>query len=271
MLEIRGVSVFYGQHHALNGVSLDVPKGEIVAILGSNGAGKTTLLKAVAGLQPAEPACRISLDGRPLHGLAPHEIVEAGLALVPEGRGIFADLTVAENLALGAHARRARAGERERLAMVLDLFPKLAERRRQMVRTMSGGEQQMVAIGRALMSAPDILMLDEPSLGLSPLICGELFEALARVRTTGAGILLVEQNARRSLEIADRGYLLENGCIVGSGTAQSLRNDEKVHRAYLGAAGSTNHPTGETAMLQAQMIINNQDVPSTSGASFDRL
>jgi vanillin dehydrogenase len=271
MLEIRDVSVFYGRHHALDQVSLAVPKGEIVVILGSNGAGKTTLLKAVAGLQPAGPSSRISLDGRSLQGYKPHDIVEAGLALVPEGRGIFADLTVAENLALGAYAQRARAGERERLAMVFGLFPKLAERRKQMVRTMSGGERQMVAIGRALMSAPDILMLDEPSLGLSPLVCGELFEALQRVRATGAGILLVEQNARRSLAIGDRGYLLENGRIVGSGSAQSLRNDANVRRAYLGAAGSTTHPPKETPMLQAQMIINNQDVPSASGASFDRL
>ena len=271
MLEILEATVNYGSHRALDGVSLSVDRGEIVVILGANGAGKTTLLKAVAGLQAATAPTRIELDGRSLAGAKPHHIVEAGIALVPEGRGIFGDLTVAENLALGAYAQRARAGEAERLERVLALFPKLAERRRQVVRTMSGGEQQMVAIGRALMSAPDILLLDEPSLGLSPLVCGELFAALGRVRETGTGILLVEQNAKRSLEIADRGYLLENGRIVGSGSAAQLRNDESVQRAYLGAAIPNPHPTRENAMLQAQMIINNQDVPSTNGATFDRL
>ena len=239
MLEIGYVSVFYGRHQALEDVSLEVKTGEIVVILGANGAGKTTLLKTLAGLQAAEASARIHLDGKPLHGLRPHRIVEAGLALVPEGRGIFGDLTVAENLAMGAYAQRARAGEKARLDLVLGLFPRLAERRGQIARTMSGGEQQMVAIGRALMSAPDILMLDEPSLGLSPLCCGELFAALARVRATGVGVLLVEQNARRSLEIADRGYLLENGGIAGAGSASALRNDQNVRRAYLGAAGPT--------------------------------
>lgn len=236
MLEIRDVSVFYGRHQALSKVALTVAKGEIVVILGANGAGKSTLLKTVAGLQRAADGAAIALDGRPLHALPPHRVVEAGLALVPEGRGVFGELTVAENLAMGAYARRARAGEAARLAAVLALFPRLAERREQAVRTMSGGEQQMVAIGRALMSAPDILMLDEPSLGLSPLVCGELFAALEKVRNTGTGILLVEQNARRSLEMADRGYLLENGRIVGHGTATELRQDENVRRAYLGAA-----------------------------------
>lgn len=236
MLEIRDLSVLYGRHQALAQVSLAVAKGEIVVILGANGAGKSTLLKTVAGLQRPATGAAIALDGRPLHGLPPHRVVEAGLALVPEGRGVFGELTVAENLALGAYAQRARAGESTRLAEVLALFPKLAERRDQAVRTMSGGEQQMVAIGRALMSAPDILMLDEPSLGLSPLVCGELFAALDTVRASGVGILLVEQNARRSLEMADRGYLLENGRIVGQGTAAELRNDENVRRAYLGVA-----------------------------------
>lgn len=234
MLEIAGLSVSYGMHRALDGVSLAVAKGEIVVILGANGAGKTTLLKSVAGLQPSLPGARLRLAGEDIAGMAPHAIVEAGLALVPEGRGIFGELSVAENLLLGAHARRARATEAANRAVVLALFPRLAERMKQPARTMSGGEQQMVAIGRALMSAPDILLLDEPSLGLSPLLCAELFAALARVRKSGIGVLLVEQNAKRSLAIADRGFLLENGRIVGQGTAAALKSDPAVQRAYLG-------------------------------------
>ncbi|MBV8746752.1 MAG: ATP-binding cassette domain-containing protein, partial [Xanthobacteraceae bacterium] len=160
---------------------------------------------------------------------------EAGIALVPEDRGIFADLTVQENLILGAYPRRARASETENMDRMLALFPKLKERRKQLVRTMSGGERQMVAIGRAMMSAPAILMLDEPSLGLAPLLCTELFRTLARIKETGVGIFLVEQNARQGLAIADRGYLLDNGHIVGADTAANLANDEKVRLAYLGA------------------------------------
>jgi branched-chain amino acid transport system ATP-binding protein len=235
MLEVRNLSAGYGKHRALAAVDLDVAPGEIVVILGANGAGKSTLLKAIAGLVRPSPEARVAFEGRDLVALAPHEIVEAGVALVPEGRGIFADLTVAENLELGAYARRARAGEAQTLARVKALFPRLAERGRQLARTMSGGEQQMVAVGRALMSGPKLLLLDEPSLGLSPLMCGELFAALARVRDTGVGILLVEQNARQGLNIADRGYLIETGRIVGQGAAQSLRDDPAVQRAYLGA------------------------------------
>ena len=237
MLECRGLSVRYGRHQALDDVSLRTAAGEIVAILGANGAGKTTLLQAIAGLVPC--AGEIALDGRSILGLAPHRVVEAGVALVPEGRWLFGELTVRENLMLGAYARRARRGERERLARVLELFPRLAERPRQVARTMSGGEQQMVAIGRAMMSAPDILMLDEPSLGLSPLLCTELFRALARIRGSGTGILLVEQNARQALAIADRGYLLENGRVVGEGAAASLARDAAVQKAYLGGASAT--------------------------------
>ena len=172
---------------ALAGVALDVKPGEIVVMLGANGAGKSTLLKSIAGLVRPQPGARVTFDGPDLLALPPHEIVEAGIALVPEGRGIFAELTVRENLELGAYARRARAGEAENLARVMTLFPRLAERGPQLARTMSGGEQQMVAIGRALMSAPKLLLLDEPSLGLSPLLCGELFQALARVREAGVG------------------------------------------------------------------------------------
>ncbi len=234
MLEVARFSVQYGKHRAVDGAALTVGKAEIVVILGANGGGKSTLLKAIAGLQPPVAGATAMLDGRELVGLPAHLVVEAGLALVPEGRGIFGDLTVRENLLLGAFARRARAGEVENRARVLALFPRLAERLEQTARTMSGGEQQMVAIGRALMSAPGILLLDEPSLGLSPLLCGELFRALERIRGAGISVLLVEQNAKRSLAIADRGYLIENGRIVGSGRAADLARDPAVQRAYLG-------------------------------------
>lgn len=235
MLEVRNISAFYGKHQALDGISLDVARSEIVVILGANGAGKTTLLKVIAGLVPAVPGARVTMNGRELAGTSAHQIVEAGLALVPEGRGIFSEMTVRENLLLGAFPPRARRNEAATLEMVLGLFPRLHERLQQVVRTMSGGEQQMVAVGRALMTAPDILLLDEPSLGLSPIMCMELFGALARIRSTGVGILLVEQNARLSLKIADRGYLIESGRIVGSGTGAALKEDPAVQRAYLGA------------------------------------
>ncbi len=236
MLELAGLSVLYGKHRALDAVEFSVARGEIVVLLGANGAGKTTLLKAIAGLVAPRPGAHVALDTRKLAGLPPHAIVEAGIALVPEGRGIFGELTVGENLLLGAHAKRARAGMAANLDLVHRLFPQLRERSRQAVRTMSGGEQQMVAIGRALMSAPVILMLDEPSLGLSPLLCGELFRTLADIRKRGIGILLVEQNARQSLKVADRGLLIETGRIVGRGTAAALASDPAVQRAYLGAA-----------------------------------
>jgi branched-chain amino acid transport system ATP-binding protein len=235
MLEVRGLSVSYGQHLALSGVALDMRAGEIVVMLGANGSGKSTLLKAIAGLVQPRSESSVTFDGHDLLALPPHAIVETGVALVPEGRGIFADLTVRENLELGAYARRARPSEAVNLERVLALFPRLSERWRQLARTMSGGEQQMVAIGRALMSEPKLLLLDEPSLGLSPLMCGELFTALREIRRSGVSILLVEQNAVQGLNIADRGYLIETGRIVGQGSAQSLRDDPAVQRAYLGA------------------------------------
>ena len=232
-------------------MSLSVVRGEIVVILGANGAGNTTLLKVIRGMVPAAPGARIDISAGDLTridiaGMPAHRIVEAGVALVPEGRGIFGELTVRENLALGAYPARARANEAANLAMVLGLFPRLNERMRQTVRTMSGGEQQMVAIGRALMSAPDILLLDEPSLGLSPIMCKELFQILARIRDAGLGILLVEQNAKQSLKIADRGYLIESGRIVGAGTGAALKDDPAVQRAYLGASDvrAAPSPTG---------------------------
>jgi branched-chain amino acid transport system ATP-binding protein len=174
------------------------------------------------------------MDGKNISHRPPHEIVESGIALVPEDRGIFADLTVKENLTLGAYPKRARTHEAENLDRILSLFPRLGERQSQLVRTMSGGERQMVAVGRAMMSAPTILMLDEPSLGLSPLLSSDLFRSLKRIKDTGVGIFLVEQNAKQSLAISDRGYLLDNGRIVGADSAQALSNDETVRKAYLG-------------------------------------
>jgi branched-chain amino acid transport system ATP-binding protein len=236
MLEVAGLSAFYGKHQALTDVALTVRREEIVVILGANGAGKTTLLKVVSGLVRPHPGARIGLNGQDLTLLQPFQIVEAGVALVPDSRGIFASLTVRENLELGAFARRARSREKENLERVLTLFPRLKERASQAVSTMSGGERQMVAIGRALMSAPDVLLLDELSLGLAPRVCAELFHILPQIRAGGVGILLVEQNTRQSLDIADRGYLIETGRIVGEGTAAALRSDPAVQRAYLGAA-----------------------------------
>lgn len=247
MLEVRNLSVSYGMHRALHEISLYVEEGEIVVILGANGAGKSSLLAAIAGVCEGSATGEIRLDGQGLHGLGADEIVERGVSFVPEARGIFADLTVAENLALGAYASHARQSQGENQRRVLALFPKLQERRSQVVRTMSGGEQQMVAIGRALMAKPKILMLDEPSLGLSPILCGELFQTLARIRSEGLGILLVEQNAKQSLAIADRGYLIENGEITGHAEAESLLNDPAVQSAYLGGAAARLPATGPSA------------------------
>ncbi len=235
MFEIASLSVSYGRHRAVSDAAMRVAPGEIVVLLGANGAGKSTLLKAAAGMVRPHAGAHVALDGRSLLELPAHRIVEQGLALVPEGRGVFAELSVQENLALGAFPPRARAGERKRLDSVVALFPRLGERLTQQVRTMSGGEQQMVAIGRALMSAPTILLLDEPSLGLSPLLCRELFTALGRVRETGVGILLVEQNARQSLAIGDRAYVMATGRVAGGGLAADALNDDSVRRAYLGA------------------------------------
>jgi branched-chain amino acid transport system ATP-binding protein len=238
MLEVRNLSVRYGKHAALHDVSLSVAEGETVVILGANGAGKSSLLRAVAGLVTPEPGGAVTLDGRSLNAVPAHLVLEAGIALVPEGRGIFADLTVIENLRLGAYAQRARKTATDNLARVFDIFPRLRERQRQTVATMSGGEQQMVAIGRALMSSPRLLMLDEPSLGLAPILVHELFEVLAQVRKSGVSLLIVEQNVRASLSIADRGYLLEAGRIVGEGRASGLIDDPAVQRAFLGTVSN---------------------------------
>lgn len=236
MLDVRSLSASYGQHRGLDNASLSVKRKEIVVILGANGAGKSTLLKAISGICEGKVTGEITMQGEEILGQPAHRIVEAGIALVPEGRGIFGDLSVAENLTLGGHPARARDEAESIKNRVLTLFPRLQERKNQIVRTMSGGEQQMVAIGRAMMSNPALLMLDEPSLGLSPLLSNELFQNLRRVRDAGIGILLVEQNARASLAIADRGYLIENGRIVHDGPAEKLRSDPAVQAAYLGGS-----------------------------------
>jgi branched-chain amino acid transport system ATP-binding protein len=238
MLEVRQLSASYGHHRALEGVSLRVEPGEIVVILGANGAGKSTLLKAISGICEGKVSGSITMSGHELVGERPDRIVEEGIALVPEGRGIFGDLTVEENLLLGAYPGRAKEEETANIDRVYTLFPKLRERRGQVARTMSGGEQQMVAVGRAMMSNPAVLTLDEPSLGLSPLLCKDLFQSLKRVGETGIGILLVEQNARASLAIADRGYLLENAHIIHEDSAAKLIGDPAVQKAYLGGAAS---------------------------------
>jgi branched-chain amino acid transport system ATP-binding protein len=234
MLDVNGLSHAYGRHKALDEVSIRLRAGEAVAILGANGAGKTTLLNAVAGLiRPNGGSIRF--QGTELAGLSAHRIVELGIATVPENRRLFEPMSVIENLMLGAYTARARAGAAKTLARIYELFPRLAERRRQTVRTMSGGERQMVAIGRALMTQPALLLLDEPSLGLSPRLASELFAVLARIAGDGeVSILMVEQNARRALAMASRAYLLSLGRIVGEGEAQMLARDSAVARSYLG-------------------------------------
>ena len=242
MLDVKNLSVVYGKHQALTDISISVDTGELVVILGANGAGKSSLLRALAGLCEGEMSGQVSLDSKLIFDLNADEIVQLGIALVPEGRAIFGDLSVEENLKLGAYAERARSKQQENLALVFQLFPKLQERRKQVARTMSGGEQQMVAIGRALMSAPSILMLDEPSLGLSPLLSKELFQVLSRIRESGIGVLMVEQNAKLSLSVADRGYLIEVGNLVGEDTAENLSRDPAVQAAYLGSGSKTTTP-----------------------------
>jgi branched-chain amino acid transport system ATP-binding protein len=234
MLEVDMLSHAYGRHEALHAVSIRVRAGEAVAILGANGAGKSTLLNSIAGLIKPKSGS-ILFHGTELAGLSAHRIVELGIATVPETRRLFGPMSVAENLSLGSYISRARAAAPATLDRVFDLFPRLAERRRQAVRTMSGGEQQMVAIGRALMTQPSLILLDEPSLGLSPKLAGELFGVLSRIAREGSvSILMVEQNARRALAMAGRGYLLALGRIVGEGEAKALANDKAVAESYLG-------------------------------------
>ena len=233
MLEIEKVHTYYGQIHALKGVSLTVDKGEIVTLVGANGAGKSTLLKTTSGLlRPSQGS--ILLDGKDLTQYPPHEIVARGVVQVPEGRRVFGRLTVTENLEMGAFAISDQKLIKENLERVFNLFPRLKERSRQVSGTLSGGEQQMLAMGRALMANPRVLLLDEPSMGLAPVLVDGIFDTIRQLHAEGTTILLVEQNARMALQVADRGYVLQSGAVVLSDNAENLRQNELVRQAYLG-------------------------------------
>ena len=234
MLRIENLAVSYGAIRALHGISLEVPAGSIVTLIGSNGAGKSTTLRTVSGLIKAQQGS-ITYDGARIDTLAPHQIVARGLCHVPEGRMVFANLTEQENLAMGAYLQRDAAAIRQERDYVFSVFPRLQEREKQLAGTLSGGEQQMLAIGRALMGRPKFLMLDEPSLGIAPLLVQSIFAQIVAInRSRGITILLVEQNANRALEIAGSGYVLETGRIILQDTAVALRADPKVRSAYLG-------------------------------------
>lgn len=235
LLDVRNINVSYGKVDAVRNLSISLERGEIVSIIGPNGAGKTTLLSALMGLLSARG--EIHYDGKDVSQVDIEDRVLAGMCLVPENRELFGDLTVADNLLLGAYVRRSdKAGVKADFANVYDRFPRLAERRAQRASTLSGGERQMLALGRALMAKPRLLMLDEPSLGLAPLIVREIFHIIASLRETGVAILLVEQNARAALETADRAYVLETGEITLSGVARDLINDQRIDTTYLGGA-----------------------------------
>jgi branched-chain amino acid transport system ATP-binding protein len=233
MLELRDVEVYHGDLQALWGASLEVREGEVVALIGPNGAGKTTLLRTIAGLH-RPTAGSIVLHGTPIHAVPAHQIVDRGVVLVPEGRRLFGSMTVLENLEMGAFTGRARRERASNLRWVYEVFPVLAERRGQLAATLSGGQQQMVAIGRALMGLPRLLLLDEPSLGLAPLVVQNIFEVVRLVNQRGVTVLLVEQNARAALELARRAYVLEQGRVVLAGASEALLTDRNVRQAYLG-------------------------------------
>lgn len=233
MLKVQDLHVSYGAVRAIKGISLEVNDGELVSLIGANGAGKTTTLHTISGLVSAASGS-ITLDGADLRKTAPNRIINLGLAHVPEGRHVFARMTVEENLMMGAYIVRDRARIKRRLEMVYDHFPRLSERARQFAGTLSGGEQQMLAIGRAMMSRPKIMLMDEPSMGLSPLLVGEIFEIIQELNRSGMTILLVEQNAKMALSIADRAYVLETGHVVMNGQAKDMLEDDQVRRAYLG-------------------------------------
>lgn len=233
MLKVERVAAAYGDVQALWDVSLEVDLGETVVLIGPNGAGKTTLMRTIAGLHPRIQGS-ISFDGTPIHNQAAHRIAEQGIILVPEGRHLFGGLTVLENLELGAYMPRARAERAKTMQKVFEIFPYLAQVQARRANSLSGGQQQMLAIGRALMGLPRLLMLDEPSLGLAPLVVANIFEVISAVNAQGVTVFLVEQNARQALELAQRAYIIEQGRIVGSGTGKQLLNDDSVRAAYLG-------------------------------------
>jgi branched-chain amino acid transport system ATP-binding protein len=235
LLALQGVAVSYGGIRAVKGIDLEVGHGELVCLIGTNGAGKTTTLKGICGLLPLH-AGSVRYDGADVTGRPAFELVRKGLAMVPEGRGVFAALTIEENLAMGAYVRTDRDGVRADIERVFTLFPRLRERRRQTAGTLSGGEQQMLAIARAMMSRPRMLLLDEPSMGLAPLMVQKVFETILAVAHEGVTILLVEQNAKLALEVSDRGYVMESGEITLVGKAADLMHDPKVRAAYLGEA-----------------------------------
>jgi len=233
MLKLNDVHTYYGRIQALRGVSLEVPEGAIVALLGANGAGKTTLLRTISGLNPAARGS-ITFEGQSIEKASPQKIVQKGIAHSPEGRQVFTHLTVRENLKLGTYARKNKSGIKEDLEMIFHHFPRLKHRENQLAGTLSGGEQQMLAMGRALMSKPRILLLDEPSLGLAPLMIKEIFRIIQEINKLGVTVLLVEQNAFLALHIASLGYVLETGMIALQGTGEELRKNDEVRHSYLG-------------------------------------
>lgn len=233
LLSVSGLKVCYGGIQAVKGIDFEVCQGELVSLIGSNGAGKSTTLKALAGLQPVIEG-QIAYAGQSICKLDPWQRVEQGLVMVPEGRGVFARMSITENLKMGAYTRRNKLDIAADLDKVMTIFPRLKERRHQLAGTLSGGEQQMLAIGRALMSAPRLLLLDEPSMGLAPMMVDKIFEVILNVRTLGLTILLVEQNVKRALSIADRAYVLESGLVSLQGTATDLLQNPKVRKAYFG-------------------------------------
>ncbi|GAB4229571.1 MAG: ABC transporter ATP-binding protein [Deltaproteobacteria bacterium] len=241
LLAVDGINVFYGAVHALRDVSFTVAKGEIVSLIGANGAGKSTTLRALSGIVPVSSGA-ITLGGIPIAGLPMHRIARMGIAHVPEGRGVFADMSVRENLEMGAYTRASRSEVRESFERVFTLFPRLAERASQPAGTLSGGEQQMLAIGRGLVQRPSLMLLDEPSMGLSPLLVEEIFRMIVEINETGTTILLVEQNASMALSVADRAYVLETGAVTLEGKASALLDNPLVRIAYLGELPGGSRP-----------------------------
>lgn len=233
MLKIDNINLYYGVIHALKDISLEVKQGEIVTLIGANGAGKTSTLRAISGLEPIKSGT-VTFKNSSLNKVPANKIVSLGLSHVPEGRRVFPNLTVMENLELGAYLRKDKAGIKQDMEMVFSKFPRLKEREKQQAGTLSGGEQQMLAIGRALMNRPEMLILDEPSMGLAPLVVRDIFDTIVEINKTGTTILLVEQNANMALAIAHRAYVLETGTIVKSGDAKELLNDDSIKNAYLG-------------------------------------